>query len=434
MDATMPTAEELKDLSVTNLGERTIPSPLETAPENCVDDSHRVVLYANQQQAAAAFPDGASQPGFELAGPRAKLFFDPKKISCGIVTCGGLCPGLNDVIRTITLSLRWQYGVKKVWGFRYGYQGLTGKRRGEPLDLTTDLVDGLQHKGGTLLGSSRGNQDIGEMVDTLVKYDVSILFVIGGDGTFGGGHAIAKEITKRKLSISVIGVPKTIDNDIFCSEVTFGYSTAIEEGRKAIQSAHEEAISAFNGIGMVKLMGRDSGFIAASAALANSDANFCLVPEVPFELDGPDGFLARLEKRMAQKHHAVIVLAEGAGQELIKGRDEKDASGNIKNKDIGLFLRQAIEADFKKKNIPHTVRYIDPSYMIRSCPANARDSIFCLLLGQNAVHAGMAGKTDMFVGYWNHHYTQVPLSAAVGKRKKIDPNGMLWQTLLLMTD
>ncbi len=434
MDATMPTAEELKDLTIPTLGKLELPSTLSLTSDHFVDDSHQIILYANQKQAEASVPAGAAQPRFELAGPRAKLFFDPKKINCGIVTCGGLCPGLNDVIRTITLSLHWQYGVKKVWGFRFGYQGLSSQRRGDPLELSAELVDGLQHKGGTLLGSSRGHQDVGDMVDTLQKYDVSILFVIGGDGTFAGGHALAREIKKRKLAISVIGVPKTIDNDIVCSEVTFGYSTAIEEGRKAIRSAHEEAISAYNGIGLVKLMGRDSGFIAASAALANSDTNFCLVPEVPFQLDGPNGFLTRMEKRLARKRHAVVVMAEGAGQELIKGPDKKDASGNVKNKDIGLFLRQAIEADFKKKNIPFTIRYIDPSYMIRSCPANARDSIFCLLLGQNAVHAGLAGKTDMFVGYWNHHFTHVPLSVAVGRRKKINPVGMLWQTLLLMTD
>jgi 6-phosphofructokinase 1 len=334
------------------------------------------------------------------------------------------------VIRTITLTLEWQYGVKKVLGFRYGYEGLSSNARKEPMEMTASVVDGIQHIGGTILGSSRGHQESKDMVDTLCKHDVSILFVIGGDGTFAGAHEIAEEAQRRDLKLSVIAIPKTIDNDIFCSETTFGFATAVEEGRKAIAAAHEEARAAWNGVGLVKLMGRDSGFIAAGASLANSDVNFCLIPEVPFELED---LLSRLEGRLTRKRHAVIVVAEGAGQDLIK-KDTviKDESGNIRHADIGLFLKDRIKKHFKEKDLPLTIKYIDPSYTIRSCPANARDSIFCLAFGQNAVHAGMAGKTDMFIGYWNHHYTHVPLTAAIGRRKKIDVHGWAWEMMRTM--
>jgi 6-phosphofructokinase 1 len=297
------------------------------------------------------------------------------------------------------------------------------------------MVEGIQHDGGTILGSSRGPQEPKDMVDTLLKYNVGILFCIGGDGTFKGIADIANEVKARNLDIGVIGIPKTIDNDIYCSEVTFGLSTAVEKATEAIYSAHEEAKAAYNGIGLVKLMGRHSGFIAVKATLANSDVNFCLIPEVSFNLVGENGFLPALKKRLEKRHHAVIVLAEGAGQDLIKSDDDikKDASGNILNEDIGLYLKDQISTYLKNEGMYFTVKYIDPSYTIRSCAADADDSIFCLMLAQNAAHAGMAGKTNMFVGYWNHHFTHVPLRVAIGKRKRVDPNGTIWQMVREIT-
>jgi len=435
MEANIPKPDELKDLNIYSLGESSIDSPLEISKELFLSDDDKITVDARTKFVSDFREKQTLPPAFELAGPRQKIFFDPAKITCAIVTCGGICPGLNDVIRTITLTLLWDYKVKKVLGFRYGYEGLSSKRRTEPIELTPENVDGIQHEGGTILGSSRGPQELADMVTTLEEFGVNVLFVIGGDGTFTGAHKLAGEITKQKKQISVIGIPKTIDNDIYCSEVTFGLSTAVEEARKAIYAAHEEAKAAWNGIGIVKLMGRESGFIAAGAVLANSDVNYCLVPEVPFKLEGEKGLLESLKNRLARKRHAVIVVAEGAGQDLIPAKTtEKDKSGNSINKDIGLFLKNEIKQYFKDKDFPATVKYIDPSYTIRSCRANAQDSIYCVMFGQYAVHAAMAGKTDMFVGYWNHNFTHVPLEIAVKKRKKIDPKSMSWLMIKSMTE
>lgn len=441
MDSHMPDPDDLKDLSITRLGKPAIASPLKRLKHLYVSDRDKVFVYPDYQTNQAYWSRGQTPPFFEMAGPRNPIFFDPQKLTCGIIVSGGLCPGINDVIRTVALSLMWQYGVKRVLGFHYGFEGLTSKAPVKPTVMTSGVVDEIQHQGGTILGSSRGQQDPREIVETLVKQKIGILFVIGGDGSLRGAHALAQEIQKRRLKISVVGVPKTIDNDIYCVQRTFGLSSAVEEARKAIYAAHEEAKAAFNGIGLVKLMGRDAGFIAAYATLANSDVNFCFIPEIPFKLDGKDGFLGWLEERLRHKHHAVIVVAEGAGQDLIDGRvsrpyiptTRKDNSGNIRYKDIGLFLKDKIQEYFKHKKIALTLKYIDPSYTIRSCPADSDDAAFCLMLGQHAVHAAMSGRTDMVVSFWNHYFAHVPLAVVVRRRKQIDPNGNLWQTLLETT-
>lgn len=366
----------------------------------------------------------------EAAGPREKLFFDPAKLTCGIVTCGGLCPGINDVIRSITLSLYHHYGVDKVYGFRFGYEGLIRRCGHEPLRLTPDSVQRIHDMGGTALGSSRGPQDPAEMARTLREMNVGILFTIGGDGTLRGAQKISEEATRQGLALSIIGLPKTIDNDISFVQKTFGFETAVSEARRAIYAANTEAEASRNGIGMVKLMGRDSGFIAAYAALVDAQVNFCLVPEVRFSLSA---FLLELKRRLERRGHAVIVVAEGAGQDLLEKTGERDPSGNAKYGDIGIFLRGAIIDYFKRENIPVGLKYIDPSYTIRSVPANAHDSAFCLLLGHNAVHAGMSGRTNMVIGFWNHHFTHVPIRLAVSERKKIDPQGILWNSVLAAT-
>jgi 6-phosphofructokinase 1 len=431
VDSLLPRPDELEDLSIPSLGEATVPSVLDLDPDVYVDNDQRILVYSHAMIVREYLKTGKDMPMFEVAGPRQKMYFNPSEINCGIVTCGGLCPGLNDVIRTVVLSLVWQYGVKKVLGFRYGFKGLSPHNYAEPFELTPESVDGIQNSGGTILGSSRGPQDPKDMVDTLEKYQIKILFTIGGDGTFRGARDIVDEIKRRDLKISVIAIPKTIDNDIYCSERTFGFNTAIEEARKSIYIAHEEAKAAWNGIGLVKLMGRDSGFITAYATLANSDVNFCFIPEAPFALEGEEGFLKVLERRLQRRHHAVIVVAEGAGQDLIQKEHERtDRSGNVMHDDIGLYLKDQICSYFQEQNMDMVLKYINPSYTIRSCPANADDSVFCIMLGKEAVHAGMAGKTDMFVGYWNHSFTHVPLKAVHGKRKYINIKGSLWQKIL----
>jgi len=388
-------------------------------------------LYSHTEDLKDHENSGEEPPMLEVAGPRRKIFFEPRKLNCGIVTCGGLCPGLNDVIRTITLSLIWQYGVRIVLGFRYGYAGLSSKAPAPPAVLSPEEVDEIHLKGGDILSSSRGPQEPEDIVNNLQKREIGILFVIGGDGTLKGACQIIKIIKKRGLKISVIGIPKTIDNDICGIERSFGFSTAVEASRSAILSAHAEAKGAWNGVGLVQLMGRESGFIAAYATLANSDVNFCFIPEAPLVLEGENGFLRALERRLDKKHHAVIVVAEGVGETLENGKEHvTDASGNIMREDIGIFLKDRITQYFKEKDKPISLKYIDPSYMIRSLPADSNDSAFCLMLGQNAVHAGMSGRTNMVIGYWNQYFVHIPISLAILKRKKVDPNGHLWQTVL----
>jgi 6-phosphofructokinase 1 len=373
---------------------------------------------------------GFAPPLMELAGPREKIYFNPSKLRCGIVTCGGLCPGLNDVIRAIVMSLHFHYGVRQVYGFCFGYEGLSSKYNHEPMELTPENTSRIHETGGTILGSSRGNQDVADMVDTLERMNIGILFTLGGDGTLRGATAISREARRRGLKISIIGIPKTIDNDISFVQKSFGFETAVSEAKRATYAAHSEATGARNGIGLVKLMGRDSGFIAAYSVLVDSQVNFCLVPEVPFTLKG---FLSALEKRLQRRGHAVIVVAEGAGQDLLPQTGERDASGNVKYGDIGLVLRDAIIKDFKGKGIDMSLKYIDPSYIIRSLQAIAHDSAFCLLLGHSAVHAGMAGRTNMVVSNWNQQFTHVPIELAVSARKKIDPQGWLWGSVLETT-
>lgn len=376
----------------------------------------------------------AAPLSFELAGPREKIYFDPSKLKCAIVTCGGLCPGLNDIIRSIVLELFHLYKVKTIYGIRHGLQGFIPEYGHEVIDLTPKAVSGIQNTGGSILGSSRGGQDIHAVVDCLERMGIGVLFMVGGDGTLMASNRIADEISARNLKISVIGIPKTIDNDIFLVSRSFGFDTAVDVATLAIKGAHNEAEAYPNGIGLIKLMGRHSGFLAATAALAQPDANFVLVPEEELFLYGKNGFLQALEKRLAMRKHAVVVVAEGAGQNFFDDKEIRyDESGNVKLKDIGLFLKDKIKSYFSSKSIPIYLKYIDPSYIIRSLPANANDSVFCGLLARDAVHAGMAGKTNLIISYWNNHYVHVPMAASAGKRKKLDPRGRLWQSVLETT-
>jgi len=419
---------DLKDFEITRLGECRVQSPM--VGQAFVDDDDRVLVHSDPREIRAFVEEGKEPPSFQMAGPRSKIYFDPSKLKCGIVTCGGLCPGLNDVIRSIVLCLVHHYGVPTVYGFRYGYEGLSSKHRHVPLELTPTVVNRIHESGGSLLGSSRGHQDVADMVDTLERMNVGVLFTIGGDGTLRGNHALAEEIGKRGLKIAVVGIPKTIDNDISYVQVSFGFQTAISQARRATYAAHSEAEGYRNGIGLVKLMGRESGFIPAYVSLADNQVNFCLIPEVPFDLDR---FLGNLQERLQQRGHAVIVVGEGAGQELFEETLGRDASGNIRFGDIGILLRDRIKDYFAGIGMEISLKYIDPSYTIRSMPANAFDSAFCLLMGQSAVHAAMAGATDMVVGYWKNVFTHVPTRLATWQRKKIDPKGWLWSAVLAST-
>lgn len=415
------------DFNISKLGKCAIPSPLTRV--RFVNDE-RLLYHSYSSDVRHYLSENREPPSMELAGPRERIYFDPAKLKCGIVTCGGICPGLNEVIRSLVMSLCFHYGVKSVFGFLYGYEGLSHKYGHTPLELTPESVNGILGMGGTILGSSRGPQDVGDMVDTLDRMNIGILFAIGGDGTLRGVEAMTAEIGRRGLKISVIGIPKTIDNDISYIQKSFGFETAVAEASRVINSAHIEAIGARNGIGLVKLMGRDSGFIAAYSTLSDSNVNFCLIPESPFSLEG---LISALEERLQKRRHAVIVVAEGAGQDLLQQSAEQDASGNRRLGDIGVFLKERINSRFKELGVEINLKYIDPSYTIRSVPAKPHDSSFCLLLGHNAVHAGMTGRTNMIVGFWNSEFTHVPIPLAVSRKKRIDPEGWLWSSVLAST-
>ncbi|MCG8478992.1 MAG: ATP-dependent 6-phosphofructokinase [Spirochaetales bacterium] len=426
------------DFSVPTLGTPKISSPIPYSHvrgddiANYVNDRERVLYDVDipNPEAAAEIEGGL----LEKAGPRHKIYFSPGHVHAGIITCGGLCPGLNDVLRAVTRCLWYRYGVRRISGIRFGYSGLLPETAGPTMELTPDAVDDIHKIGGTVLGSSRGGGNRTEdIVDSIERLNLNVLFTIGGDGTQKGALAIAREIERRGLKIAVIGIPKTIDNDFSFIERSFGFETAVSEATRVVAAAHTEAKSAVNGIGLVKLMGRESGFIAAHTALASHEANFVLIPEVPFELEGEKGVFSLLEQRLERRNHAVIIVAEGAGQQLLPKNDATDASGNKRLSDIGLFLKQAIGDHFTARGMPFSLKYIDPSYIIRSAVAVPTDSVYCSRLGNNAVHAAMAGKTQMIVGLVNDHFVHIPMAVAVSQRKKVEPEGNLWRDVLEST-
>lgn len=413
-----------EDTTVGRLGECSYPSPLSIP--SFIADGARVVIDVEYDSLEEAFRAGRPVLTLENAGPRPRLFFDPARTTAAIVTCGGLCPGLNNVIQALVKQLTLQYGLPRVLGVPYGYEGLNPAAGHVLRELTPESVAHIDRQGGTILGTSRGNQDPAIMVDTLVAHGIDILFTVGGDGTLRGAAAIGEEIARRGLPISVVGIPKTIDNDIHYIDRTFGFETAVAEATNVLLGAHAEATSARNGIGLVKLMGRDSGYIASFAALASNETNCVLIPEVPFRLHGEGGLLSHLKERLARKRHAVIVVSEGAGQDLLPDTGATDASGNRRYGDIGLFLKKEIEAYLKAEAVPFTLKYIDPSYTIRSVPPSADDAVSCMMLAQNAAHGALAGKTGCMIGRVNSYYVYVPVALAVRSRKRIDPKGYLW--------
>ncbi|MDR1760579.1 MAG: ATP-dependent 6-phosphofructokinase [Fibrobacter sp.] len=420
------------DFTIQSIGKGTLKSPLTDSDLLFIKDTERVSLTTDTTKLKHFFDSGIPIPSLEMAGPRETIYHDPDWTNVAIVTCGGLCPGLNNVIKGLVQVLWFDYGVRNISGIRYGYRGFNPEFGLLPQVLNPDVVDAIQEDGGTILGSSRGEQPVKAIVDTLMKLNINILFCIGGDGTLRGVQDITKEIERRKQPISVIGIPKTIDNDLNLVDRTFGFETAVLSACNIINNAHTEANGVFNGLGLVKLMGRDSGFIAAYASLATTVVNICLVPEVPFELEGEHGLFKALENRYnSGKEHAVLVVAEGAGQNFFENiPEQKDESGNILKNDIGDYLTAKIKAHFDKIGKEIHIKYFDPSYTIRSIPAKGTDAIFCFQLAENAVHAAMAGKTNMLVGSMNGQFTHVPVFYAVKERKKIDPKDSLWHAVL----
>ncbi|MCL2688832.1 MAG: ATP-dependent 6-phosphofructokinase [Chitinispirillia bacterium] len=431
--------EQKFDFTISELGACKVQSPVGSskrtgdAASNFVRDDEYIIYDLNAAHGENITFDRRHL--IEKAGPRERIFFKPQKVHAAIVTCGGLCPGLNDVIRAVVMALWYQYGVNKISGIPFGYRGFLSKFNHNLIPLKPDLVKDIHREGGTFLGSSRGYGDkITEIVDVIEKHGINMLFTIGGDGTQRGSLRIAEEVERRGLNVAVIGIPKTIDNDLSFIEKSFGFETAVSEAARAVIGAHVEASCAVNGIGLVKVMGRESGFIAAYTALGTRDVNFVLVPEVHFDLDGENGLLANLERRLDKRGHAVIVVAEGAGQEHLEAASAKfDASGNKKLGDIGLFLQERISNYFKAIKMEVNMRYIDPSYMIRATTANPIDSTYCARLGTYAVHAAMAGKTKMLVSHVNDAFVHVPTELAISERNRIHPEKALWRDVIEAT-
>ncbi len=423
------------DFTVEQLGECKIPSPIKLSKvhgdfiANYVQDNefvrYNIDVYDDVLETEA---DAYENNLIQKAGPREYIYFNPAHVNAGILTCGGLCPGLNDVIRAIVRCLWNRYGVRRIRGIRFGYKGLLPDYDYGTIDLNPDNVDDIHKTGGTFLGTSRGGGDrVSDIVDAIERLNMNMVFIAGGDGTQRGALDIAEEIERRGLKIAVVGIPKTIDNDLIFIQKTFGFDTAVEKATQAVAAAHMEAHSQINGVGLVKLMGRESGFIATATALASHEANYCLIPEIPFDLDGPDGFLASLADRIQKRHHAVIIVAEGAGQELLQTSGDKDASGNVKLGDIGLYMKERIESYFKENHIHINLKYIDPSYQIRSAPATPTDSVYCERLGNNAVHAAMAGKTKIVIGLVHNKYVHLPIKLVTMRRNKVNPEGSMWR-------
>jgi 6-phosphofructokinase 1 len=419
---------------VSVLGPPRVPSPLRISNRAAFVDDHSYVL---RDIEGPRRPRKGAPRAFEKAGPRAQIFFEPKKVTVGIVSAGGICPGINDVIRAIVLELHHGYGVERIFGFRFGFAGLDSTSGYEPIVLEPATVRDIHARAGSMLGTSRGPRDASLMVDTLERLGVDVLLVIGGDGTMRAAHALHEEVARRRLLIGVVGIPKTIDNDIPFVDKTFGFESAVATARLAIDAAHAEARSVANGVGLVKLMGRNAGFIAATATLASHDVNACLVPELPLELRGEGGFLAWLEKRVTLRGHAVVVIAEGCASAILESPLSLDASGNVSfaspDQDVGRCVTRAIEDHFASRKLPLTLKYIDPSYMLRATRASGEDAVFCDALARDAVHAAMAGKTDVMVGRCHRCFTHVPLELMLAHRKCIDPGGDLWREVVEAT-
>ncbi|XP_047951255.1 ATP-dependent 6-phosphofructokinase 6-like [Salvia hispanica] len=411
---------------------QTYPNPLRSNPAYSVVKQYFVDMDDSVPEKMVVHKDTPRGVHFRRAGPRQQVYFASDDVLACIVTCGGLCPGLNTVIREIVHSLDYMYGVTKVLGIEGGYRGFYSKNT---INLTPKLCNDIHKRGGTIIGSSRGGHDTTKIVDSIQDRGINQVYIIGGDGTLRGANVIYEEIRKRGLKVAVAGIPKTIDNDIPVIDRSFGFDTAVEEAQRAINAAHVEADSAENGIGMVKLMGRYSGFIAMHATLASRDVDCCLIPESPFYLEGKGGLFEYIEKKLKENGHMVIVVAEGAGQELLVTKNEEDASGNKLLQDVGLWLAQRIKEHFAKQTtMPITLKYIDPTYMIRAIPSNASDNVYCTLLAQSAVHGAMAGYTGFTSGLVNGRHTYIPFNRITEKQNKVVITDRMWARLLSSTN
>ena len=419
-----------EDFHVTKLGESKFSSPVRI--NTFINEKERFLFDISTTAVDECIQSGKPFITLERGGPREKLFYNPVTTKAAIVTCGGLCPGINNVICSITLELTLQYRIPEVVGYRFGFKGIADRSL-TTMNLNIESVAGINERGGSILGSSRGPQDMGTMINRLLDDNVNILFIIGGDGSMKAAQVLYEEIQNRNLKIAIIAVPKTIDNDLKYISKSFGFQTAYSKAVEAIQCAHTESLGYENGIGIVKVMGRHSGAIAANATISSNEVNFCLIPELQFSLEGPAGLLPSLHNRLLKRGHAVIVIAEGAAQDLIPRSNETDPSGNRKLTDVGIWLRDQIKTYFEKIGFHCNIKYIDPSYIIRSVAALPDDALFCTILGQYAAHAGMSGRTGAVIGQWNHYFAHLPIKMVIQERKLVNIKGSIWSSVLEST-
>ncbi|KAI7725755.1 hypothetical protein M8C21_011082 [Ambrosia artemisiifolia] len=372
----------------------TYPNPLQDHPAYAVVKQYFVNTDDTIAQKIVVHADSPRGTHFRRAGPRQKVYFKSDDVHACIVTCGGLCPGLNTVIREIVGSLHDMYGVTRIEGIEGGYRGFYSRNT---IPLTPKVVNGIHKRGGTIIGTSRGGYDNKKIVNSIEDRGINQVYIIGGDGTQKGASAIYEEVRRRGLNVAVVGIPKTIDNDIpVVIDQSFGFDTAVEEAQRAINAAHVEAESNENCIGLVKLMGRNSGFIAMHATLASRDVDCCLIPESSFYLEGPGGLFEYIEKRLKENGH------------------------------MGHFKKQT--------EMEINLKYIDPTYMIRAVPSNASDNVYCTLLAQSAVHGAMAGYTGFTVGPVHGRECYLPFYRITEKQNKVVITDRMWARLLSSTN
>jgi len=391
---------------------------------------------------------GTDAMAFKRAGCRKMICWKGSEVKAAIITCGGLCPGLNVVINEIVEVLYFEYGVNSIYGVKGGYRGLVDGGYGL-IELNPTVVKGINRKGGTILWSSRGGispasppEEIEKILNKLESYGINMLYIIGGDGTHRGAYRLYQHAKAREKKMIIAGIPKTIDNDMGVIDSSFGFNSAVEQATKAIFSAVTEATcNKPNGVGIVKLMGRHAGYIACHATLASRQVDMCLINEDPFlETNGPEAMAEYIEKTVQDKGHAVIVVAEGAGNNFLKslrsGMEsvEKDAGGNEALSNICDYLIDYLKQHFKQRSKACTVKFIDPSYMIRSVAANASDNVMCLVLAQNAVHGAMAGYTGFTSGLVNNRSVMIPMPVIMATSPSfLNPRGRTWSRVLAAT-
>lgn len=347
-----------------------------------------------------------------------------KKVA--LLTGGGDCPGLNAVIRGFTKTAILKYGYEVI-GYTFGYRGLYNN---EFVPLTLDKISGILYKGGTILYSSNKDnlfnylvEENGELVkkdvsdvaiENLKKEGVDVLVVIGGDGTLTS----ARDFSRK--GVKVVGVPKTIDNDLEATDVTFGFNTSIEIATEALDRLHTTAES-HHRVMILEVMGRGAGWIALESGIAGS-ADVILIPEIPYNIHK---IAEKVEQREKEgKQFTIIVVAEGAKSidgEVVVAKIVEDSPDPIRLGGIANKLASDLEKIIKNHEIRATVL----GHIQRGGNTNTYDRILSTRYGVAACDLVAQGKFGSMVALKGNHITDVRLEDVIGTTKNVDPNGEL---------